>query len=64
MMCCVSDGEKPAVFKYSVEVGSRQKWDLVRAVHALGSGVEEVMAPCCSRSRSREGLQNTGLDEV
>lgn len=64
MICCVSDGEKPVVFKYSIGAGSRQKWDLVCAVHDLGPGVGEVMAPCCSRSKSREGLQSTGFDEI
>ena len=64
MMRCVSDGEKPVVFKYSVGAGSRQKWDSVCAVHALGPGVGEVVAPCCSRSKLAKGLQSTGLDEI
>jgi len=47
-----------------VGAGFRQKWDLVRATHALGSGVGELVAQCCSKSKSREGLQSTGLDEI
>lgn len=61
MMCCVSDGEKPVVFKYSVGAGSRQKWDLM---HTPGPTVWEVVVPCCSRSKSGEVLQSTGLDEI
>lgn len=63
MTCCVNDGEKLVVFKYSFGAGPKQKRDLVCAVHALGLRVGEV-ALCCCRSKSVEGLQSTRFDEI
>lgn len=55
MMCCMSEGEEPVVFSYSVGAGSRKKYNLVCAAQDLGLRMGDAVVLCCKRTKSGEG---------